>query len=362
MLFRQLFDPETSTYTYLLADEETREAVLIDPVLEQVARDTKLLDELGLKLKYVLETHVHADHVTGGGTLRERLGAKTVVSSQGGAPCADVPVDDGDTVRFGKHALEVRSTPGHTNGCVTYVTADKVDGRRFAFTGDALLIRGCGRTDFQQGDSRKLYRSVHDKIFSLEDDTALWVGHDYQGRTVTTVREEKLFNPRLGGGKTEDEFVQLMADLKLQRPKKIDIAVPANLQCGLPERQDAPVLTEAPKRPWAPISRSATGIPEVTPAWVQETFAAGGYRIIDVREPDELRSELGAIEGAENHPLAGVVQALAAWPRDVPLVVVCRSGGRSGRAALELAAQGFNKVASMQGGMLAWAGPRMRAA
>ncbi|MCB0218140.1 MAG: MBL fold metallo-hydrolase, partial [Chrysiogenetes bacterium] len=230
MLFRQLFDPESSTYTYLLADEQNREAVIIDPVRDQVERDVQLIEELGLKLLYVLDTHVHADHITGAGVLRGRLGAKTVVSKHGGAPCADVPVDEGDTVKFGACTIEVRSTPGHTNGCVTYVTGDK----SMAFTGDALLIRGSGRTDFQQGDSRKLYRSVREKIFTLPDETKLYPGHDYKGRTVTTVGEEKRFNARLGLDKSEDDFVEIMKNLKLAQPKKIQESVPENLRCGLP--------------------------------------------------------------------------------------------------------------------------------
>ena len=154
MLFRQLFDAESSTYTYLLADEETREAVIIDPVLEQLDRDIGLLRDLGLTLRYALDTHVHADHVTALGSLREKLGAQTVLSANAGVGCADIAAHDGDLIRFGRHALEVRETPGHTAGCVTYVTDD----RRMAFTGDALLIRGCGRTDFQEGNAHQLYR------------------------------------------------------------------------------------------------------------------------------------------------------------------------------------------------------------
>jgi glyoxylase-like metal-dependent hydrolase (beta-lactamase superfamily II)/rhodanese-related sulfurtransferase len=351
LLFRQLFEPETSTYTYLLADAQSHEAVLIDPVRETIDRDVQLLEDLGLTLTHVLETHVHADHVTSAGLLRERFGAKTCVSKDGGAACADMPVGDGDVIRFGKHELEVRQTPGHTNGCVTYVEGEN----KMAFTGDALLIRGCGRTDFQQGDARKLYRSVHDKIFTLDDDTLIYPGHDYKGRTVTSVGEEKRLNPRLGGDKTEDEFVDIMANLKLAYPKKIDEAVPANLKCGLPEgrvRQDAREVA------WAPAFRTPTGIPEVTAAWVKETVASAHYRLIDVREADELVSELRAIPGSEHVPLATVGQAARAWDKKAHLVVVCRSGGRSGRAALELESLGFTSVVSMAGGMLAWDGPR----
>jgi sulfur dioxygenase len=228
MLFRQLFDPESSTYTYLLADEATREAVLIDPVLEQTERDVALLRELDLKLVYALDTHVHADHVTSLGALRERVGCQTVLSARAGVGCADLAVKDGDRLRFGGHELEVRETPGHTDGCLTYVLGDE----SMAFTGDALLIRGSGRTDFQQGDARTLYRSVHEKIFSLPDTALLYPGHDYKGRTVTSVGEEKRLNPRLGGGKSEAEFADIMANLQLAYPRKIDVALPVNLACG----------------------------------------------------------------------------------------------------------------------------------
>lgn len=230
MLFRQLFDPETSTYTYLLADEQAREAVLIDPVLEQVERDLQMLRELDLTLRWAVDTHVHADHVTGLGTLRQRTGCKTVLSERAGTGCADVLVKQGDRVPFGRYTLEVRETPGHTSGCVTYVTDD----RAMAFTGDALLIRGCGRTDFQQGDARALYRSVHEQVFTLPDATMVYPGHDYKGRTASTVAEEKRWNPRLNTGRSVEDFVETMATLQLAYPTKIDIALPANLHCGVP--------------------------------------------------------------------------------------------------------------------------------
>ncbi len=243
MLFRQLFDPESSTYTYLLADEKTRETVLIDPVLDQVDRDVALLDDLGLRLLYTIDTHVHADHVTASGMLRERLGAQSVLSRTAGVGCASLVVGQGDRIRFGGEELEVRETPGHTNGCLTLVTAD----HRMAFTGDALLIRGSGRTDFQQGDARTLFRSVHAQIFSLPEDTQLYPAHDYEGRTVTTVGDEKRLNARLGAGKTEDDFVQIMEGLHLAYPKKIDIAVPANIACGVKAaRQDGAEALAAP--------------------------------------------------------------------------------------------------------------------
>ncbi len=230
MLFRQLFDSESSTYTYLLADEQSREAVIIDAVWENVARDLELIDDLGLKLVYALETHVHADHVTALASLREHTGCRTVVSAKAGVTCADRLVREGDQVRFGSRALEVLETPGHTAGCLSYVTDD----RSRVFTGDALLIRGSGRTDFQQGDSRQLYRSIHSKIFTLPDATLVFPGHDYKGRTVSSVGEEKRLNPRLGGGRSEAEFAVIMAELDLPYPRKLDLALPANLACGDP--------------------------------------------------------------------------------------------------------------------------------
>ncbi|KAL4657618.1 persulfide dioxygenase ETHE1, mitochondrial [Arapaima gigas] len=227
VIFRQLFEPVSCTYTYLLADPGSKEAVLIDPVLETVDRDVKLIDELGLKLKVAVNTHCHADHITGTGLLKKKLyGTKSAISRHSGAK-ADIMLSDGDSITFGKHCLNVRNTPGHTDGCVTLVTGDQ----SMAFTGDALLIRGCGRTDFQQGCSKTLYNSVHTQIFSLPGHCLIYPAHDYKGQTVSTVYEEKKFNPRLT--KSLEEFVKIMANLNLPKPAKIDVAVPANLVCGL---------------------------------------------------------------------------------------------------------------------------------
>ncbi|XP_062842162.1 persulfide dioxygenase ETHE1, mitochondrial [Trichomycterus rosablanca] len=229
LLFRQLFESSSSTYTYLLADAESREAILIDPVLETVDRDLKLIEELGLKLKIAANTHCHADHVTGTGLLKKRLfGVKSAISKHSGAQ-ADIQLSDGDAIEFGKYCVFVRETPGHTDGCVSYVTNDE----SMVFPGDALLIRGCGRTDFQQGCSRKLYQSVHQRIFTLPGHCLIYPAHDYQGQTVSTVDEEKKFNPRLT--KSLEEFVKIMDNLNLPKPARIDVAVPANLVCGLHE-------------------------------------------------------------------------------------------------------------------------------
>jgi glyoxylase-like metal-dependent hydrolase (beta-lactamase superfamily II)/rhodanese-related sulfurtransferase len=352
MLFRQLFDPESSTYTYLLADEETREAVIIDPVLELLDRDAELIRDLELRLLYSLDTHVHADHVTAIGSLRERLGAKTVLSERAGTGRADVLVKDGDRIAFGKHWLEVRETPGHTSGCLTYV----LDDRSRAFTGDALLIRGCGRTDFQEGDARMLYRSVHEKIFTLPDSTLLYPAHDYKGRTVTSVAEEKRLNPRLGGGKTIEEFATIMENLALARPKKIDVAVPANLYVGIPSSFEHD-LEPRLERKWAPIELNASGVPEVVVEWV--AASPGGARIVDCREADELTGPLGKIPGVEHVPLGAIRAAAERWDRAAPVVILCRSGGRSGKAALELMELGFTRVASMRGGMTRWNDARL---
>lgn len=231
MIFRQLFDKETSTYTYLVAD--SGEAALVDPVLEHVERDLKLVDEIGAKLVAVLDTHVHADHVTGAGKLRERTNAITHVSERGGVPCADVVLTDGHVVRIGRVIIRARATPGHTNGCMSFVVSAEGEPLR-VLTGDALLIRGCGRTDFQEGDAATLWRSIHEKLFTLPDDTQVFPGHDYRGFTSSTIGEERRFNPRVGGSMTLDSFVALMKSLDLPPPAKIHEAVPANRACGQP--------------------------------------------------------------------------------------------------------------------------------
>lgn len=227
MFFRQLFEAESSTYTYLLADEKTKEAILIDPVIETLARDKNLLIELGFDLKYILETHVHADHITSSAKLKEAFPqAKSVVHKDAGTECADIFANDNDIFTFGYYQIKVLSTPGHTNGCVSFY----LDG--MVFTGDTLLIRGCGRTDFQQGSAESLYDSVTKKLFTLPDTTRVYPAHDYKGISCSSIYEEKSFNPRLGSNKSKEEFVEIMNSLKLNYPKKIQEAVPANLKCG----------------------------------------------------------------------------------------------------------------------------------
>jgi glyoxylase-like metal-dependent hydrolase (beta-lactamase superfamily II) len=224
-MFRQLFDAETSTYTYLLADENTHEAILIDSVREQVERDLKLIAELGLKLVYVLDTHTHADHITAAGEIRARTGARTV-ASRNAAPCADLHLSHGDTLKWGSLELRVLETPGHTDDSISFYIDGKI------FTGDALLIRAVGRTDFQNGSAPALYESLTKVLFALPDETLVYPAHDYKGMTVSTIAEEKSWNARVAH-RSCDEFVQVMGSLHLPPPKQINVAVPANRACGV---------------------------------------------------------------------------------------------------------------------------------
>lgn len=226
MIFHQFFEKESSTYTYLVASEQTREAVLIDPVASEIESYEQMLNQLNLKLVYSLDTHVHADHVTAANLLRARFGCKTVLHRNSGVDCGDIFITDRSAIRVGECLIEARYTPGHTNACTSYVIDNMV------FTGDALLIDGCGRTDFQEGNAETLYDSIHQQIFTLPDDTIVYPGHDYKGRLSSTVRRERESNSRLGHGRSKQDFVEIMKNLDLPYPKKIDIALPANKACG----------------------------------------------------------------------------------------------------------------------------------
>eukprot|EP00931_Biecheleriopsis_adriatica_P004107 TRINITY_DN105825_c0_g1_i1.p1 TRINITY_DN105825_c0_g1~~TRINITY_DN105825_c0_g1_i1.p1 ORF type:complete len:440 (+),score=91.08 TRINITY_DN105825_c0_g1_i1:58-1377(+) len=233
-LVQQMFDPTSCTFTYIIGCRKTGETVLLDPVLEQMDRDLRIVDNLGFRLKYVLNTHVHADHVTSGACIRDaRPRVRTIISEDSTAE-ADLKVKHGDRISVGEVELEVRATPGHTAGCLTYVLRP-AGSPAIAFTGDTLLIRGCGRTDFQEGSSERLYESVHSQIFSLPEGTLVYPAHDYKGRNVSTVGEEKRYNLRLT--KSKQEFIKLMSELNLPYPKKMDIAVPANLICGVQDSE-----------------------------------------------------------------------------------------------------------------------------
>ncbi|WP_218578901.1 rhodanese-like domain-containing protein [Vineibacter terrae] len=344
LIFRQLFDPTSSTYTYLLADRRSGEAVMIDPVFEQVRRDSALVAELGVRLLWTLETHVHADHVTGAWLLQRRTGSRIALARASGAAGADRYLAQGDKVAFGRRHLSVRATPGHTGGCLTYV----LDDESMAFTGDCMLIRGCGRTDFQEGDPGALFRSVHSQILTLPEACLLYPAHDYRGLTVSSVAEERRYNPRLGGEIGEGDFVGYMNNLRLAHPKQIDVAVPANLKCGRPE-DEAAALAEPT---WAPLRYSFAGIWEVQPQWLEEH--ARDVQVLDVREPDEFTGPLGHIDGALPIPLGTLAARAGELSRERPIVAVCRAGGRSAQAAVILQQAGFTQVANLSGGMLRW--------
>lgn len=344
LIFRQLFDLQSSTYTYLLGDAETREAAIIDPVFEQMRRDAALVNEVGLKLLWSLETHVHADHVTAAWLLRRRLGARIALSHRSGAEGADLYLKEGDAIPFGRHRLSVRETPGHTDGCLTYV----LDEGEAAFTGDCLLIRGSGRTDFQHGDAAAMYRSVRERIFALPETCLLYPAHDYRGLTVTSVAEERRFNPRLGGDAALEDFRGHMANLRLAHPKLIDIAVPANLACGKPASDPAAGADPG----WAPLTFTFAGLWEIAPHALEEH--EGPVQILDVREPEEFEGPLGHIPGAILIPLAALPARIGELDRNRPVVTVCRAGSRSAQAATQLQQAGFKEVANLAGGMLRW--------
>ena len=331
----QLFDPDSCTYTYVLFDVDTRDAVIIDPVDEQLVRDLQVLREYGLRLQWVIETHAHADHITSALRLAEHTGAHTAAPAACGIATVHRALHDGDEIPFGAQRLRALATPGHTAGSMSYVW--QVDGQTHVFTGDTLLIGGCGRTDFQNGDAGQLYDSVTQTLFTLPDDTVVYPAHDYRGFTASTIGEEKRYNTRLAGN-SRDKFVEIMGALGLPPPAKLAEAVPANRSCGFappPHQDDA-----------------AAAVAEITPAAALE--ARGTARLVDVREADELTDELGRIPGSEHVPLAALSETSRTWDKRQPIIVICRSGNRSRRAAETLVRGGFERVLGMAGGMLAY--------
>lgn len=335
IIFHQLFEKESSTYTYLLADPKTHEAVIIDPVVEMVDRDMQLLNELGLTLKYVLDTHVHADHITASGELRKRTGAKACISSAYDLSCADLHLEDGQELAFGNFIIKAFHTPGHTSGCLSYKILNMI------FTGDALLVRGCGRTDFQEGSADKLFTSVREKLFDLAEDTIVFPAHDYKGFTKTSIGLEKKFNPRLNLTISKDQFIDIMGSLKLAYPKKIQEAVPANMQCGMPIKSE--ILNVG----------NVDHVPTVTP---EDLFTKLGHiKVIDVRGLDEFNNELGHIPNSELATLGLMLdEKLNQLAKEKDIIFVCRSGKRSSEATKQALALGFQNVYNMEGGMLKW--------
>lgn len=356
----QLFDPESCTYTYILFDADTREALMIDPVDRQLPRDLSSLRELGLKLVWTIETHAHADHITSAGLLAEHTGARTAAPAGCGIGPAAVQLQHGDTLTFGRQTVQVLHTPGHTAGSASYLwqvdgpnSLPGQEGAWHVFTGDTLLINGCGRTDFQSGSAEALYHSLTQVLFTLPDSTTVWPGHDYQGRTHSTIGHEKAHNPRVAG-KTQAEFVALMAALNLPRPRLIDEAVPANLQSGLVTRHDADGAALLQSRAAEGYAGDVT--PQLAWAWVQ----AGEAVLIDVRT-DAEREWVGFVPGAVavawkqwpgmamNPGFDDAVRQASAGRR---LVMLCRSGVRSvaaARRATELGLSAYNILEGFEG-------------
>lgn len=341
LLLRQLFDAATGTFTYLLADVPSGQGVLIDSVFEQHDRDLSLIRELGITLVASIDTHAHADHVTGSWLMHQATGCAIGLAEAARADNVTLPLHHGDRVSFGSRSVEVRSTPGHTDGCITFV----LDDHSMAFTGDALLVRGCGRCDFQQGNAHTLWRSITEQILSLPDSCLLYPGHDYTGRTVTSVAEEKAFNARLGGAATERDFVGHMENMKLPHPHKIAEALPGNMRSGKPRE----VVQE---ERWAPVSRSYAGLPEITPEWVAEHTPQ--LTLVDVRTADEFNGPDGRIPGSVLIPLPELDSRANEIPAGQPVVVVCHSGSRSALATQQLLKAGVAQAANLRGGISRW--------
>ena len=330
LIFQQLFDTTSSTFTYLLADSASKEAVLIDTVVENVDRDLKLIDELGLNLKYVLDTHIHADHVTGAGKIRSARTVQTAVPKKANVPCADLNLSEGDQIKFGSFVIQVLETPGHTDASLSFVCEGLV------FSGDALLIRGTGRTDFQSGSAATLFDSITKKLFTLPVDSKLYPAHDYKGFTSSTIDAEIKHNPRAGGGRTKEEFVKIMSELKLAYPKQIDKALPANQACGSvgPSNESEEYQTLSA----ADVNKK-----------LDEMLT------VDVRGVDEFHGELGHIAGALQITLGpDLKQFLEGYNRNEKIFFVCLSGKRSAEASKLAVDMGFLKVAHLGGGMLSW--------
>jgi glyoxylase-like metal-dependent hydrolase (beta-lactamase superfamily II)/rhodanese-related sulfurtransferase len=343
LLFRQLFDADTGTFTYLLADVPSGEGVLIDPVYEQHPRDLSLIRELGIDLVACLDTHVHADHVTGSWRMHRATGCAIGLAAAARAENVTLALNHGERVNFGGRHLEVRATPGHTDGCLTFV----LDDHSMAFTGDALLVRGCGRCDFQQGDAHTLYRSITEQILSLPDHCLLHPAHDYNGRTVSSVAEEKAYNARLGGGADERDFVGFMENLHLPHPNRIALALPANLRCGRPSEED-----HTDEDAWGPVERSYAGLPELAPAWVADH--RDQLTLVDVRSEAEVLGPDGRIPGSLLLPLPELEARADEIPTGKPVVVLCHSGSRSALATQQLQKRGVARVANLRGGLRAW--------
>jgi sulfur dioxygenase len=336
MIFRQLFDTASCTYSYLLASRRGGEALIIDPVLDKVDRYLQLMRELDLRLVKAIDTHLHADHLTGLGALRDRTHCITVMGERSNVDVVSMRVGDGDRLTIEGVSLDVLYTPGHTDDSYSFVMADRV------FTGDTLLIRGTGRTDFQNGDARAQYESLFGRLLKLPDETLVFPAHDYKGDTVSTIGEEKRFNPRLQV-KSVDEYVALMNSLNLPNPKMMDVAVPANLRVGLAQEEIA-------RRGWA-----------LTPLQALPLVGRSDVALIDLRERGE-REKHGTIPGSLHVPYpdlqdsirAGGVLYELARATDKRIVFYCAFGERSAMAVQAAQDAGLSSACHIEGGLGAW--------
>ena len=336
MLFRQLFDGVSCTYTYLLAPGEGGEALIIDPVLDQVDRYMQLLEELDLKLVKALDTHVHADHISAIGALRDQTACVTMMGRQSIVDVVSMRIDDGDRIEIDGVALEAIYTPGHTNDSYCFAMADRV------FTGDTLFIRGTGRTDFQHGDSHDSYDSLFNKLLKLPDETLVYPGHDYKGDTVSTIGEERRFNPRLQVDSAE-AYADIMDNLCLPNPKMMDVAVPANMKMGM-KQEDADIAERS-----------------LTPVNAKNSLESGDTIFVDLRESGE-RQKTGIISGSVHVPYqqleqfikpGGVLTALAG-EKDRSVLLYCAYGERSALALKIMLGAGFSNIRHLSGGVDAW--------
>jgi glyoxylase-like metal-dependent hydrolase (beta-lactamase superfamily II)/rhodanese-related sulfurtransferase len=336
MIFRQLFDSVSGTYSYVLASRPGGEALILDPVLEKVDRYCQLLRELDLKLVKAVDTHLHADHVTGLGELRDRTHCMTVMGDQTKADVVAMRVADGDKVTIEGLSLDVMYTPGHTDDSYSYLMGDRV------FTGDTLLIRGTGRTDFQNGSSRAQYESIFNRLLKLPDETMVFPAHDYKGDTVSTIGEEKRYNPRLQV-RSVDEYIELMANLKLPNPKMMDVAVPANMHVGLHQEE----LEKEGRALSAVEAIRSLGRPDML--------------LVDLRESNE-RAKHGMLEGALHTPYPSIEESLkpGGMLREVAaatgrrIVFFCAFGERSAMAVAAAKNAGLSNTAHIAGGIDAW--------
>ena len=331
LMVKQLHDRESCTYRYLLVDADTQEGAIIDPVRELFERDMQIINELGIELLYTIETHPHADHVTSSGKIRQTTGAKIVFGESSGIQAIDISIRDGEELALGKYNLKAIATPGHTAACTSYFVDSKV------FTGDTLLIRGCGRTDFQEGDPSVLYDSIMQKLFTLGDEVRVYPGHDYNGRMSSTIGEERKWNPRLGGARPKQEFVDLMNNLNLDLPKKINEAVPANMSCGINFDPQRYLLHDF-------------NMHHLYDVWQSK---AEGSLIIDNRTPEEYAR--AHVPGSRNIPLGTEGEQIDLLNQYQQVFIYCRSGRRAQTAFTNLNLLGLDHLVCIShSGMPNW--------